>query len=50
MTALERVGFIGLGGMGRRLVKNLVVKRRRHRLRPEPGGGRRCQIAGRDSR
>jgi len=26
MTTLERVGFIGLGGMGRGLVKNLVAK------------------------
>ena len=26
MTAFERVGFIGLGGMGRGLVKNLVAK------------------------
>ena len=26
MTALERVGFIGLGGMGRGLVKNLLAK------------------------
>ena len=26
MTTFERVGFIGLGGMGRGLVKNLVAK------------------------
>ena len=26
MTIFERVGFIGLGGMGRGLVKNLVAK------------------------
>jgi 3-hydroxyisobutyrate dehydrogenase-like beta-hydroxyacid dehydrogenase len=26
MTTLEHVGFIGLGGMGRGLVKNLVAK------------------------
>jgi len=26
MTTFERVGFIGLGGMGRGLVKNLIAK------------------------
>ena len=25
MTTFERVGFIGLGGMGRGLVKNLIA-------------------------